>query len=124
LQVAVACKTHNEERQVDYPVENIAVSAGSSAPKTPTTAREKLPKAEVVVETLFLFEKNSRWGYRTKAGDQVIAPVFLMATDFSKEGMAAVVDEQGWAWIDQKGEVIARPFVFDNGPDYFREGLA
>jgi hypothetical protein len=47
-----------------------------------------------------------------------------MAKAFSPEGIAAVVDEEGWAYIDRSGRIVIRPFVFDNGPDYFAEGLA
>lgn len=70
------------------------------------------------------FEKEGRWGYRNAGGGIVIRPRFKMADAFTPEGVAAVVDEKGWAYIDMKGEVILRPFVFDNGPDYFKENLA
>lgn len=69
------------------------------------------------------FEAGERWGY--KSGDAVvIAPTFLMAEPFSKGGLAAVVDDQGWALINAKGSVVLRPFVVDNGPDAFADGLA
>jgi hypothetical protein len=70
------------------------------------------------------FEQNSLWGYRDKAGKIVIPPRFIFARAFSSEGIAAVVDDQGWAYINEKGWVVVRPLVFDNGPDYFSDGLA
>ena len=70
------------------------------------------------------FEKDGKWGYAGSRGEVVIPPRFLIAQDFSSEGIAAIVDQAGWAYIDRTGAVIIRPFVFDNGPDYFREGLA
>lgn len=73
---------------------------------------------------LILFEQNKKWGYMNESGSVVIEPQFIIAHDFSPEGIAAVVDESGWAYIDKKGKVVIRPFIFDNGPDYFREGLA
>jgi hypothetical protein len=38
--------------------------------------------------------------------------------------MAAVVDDTGWVYIDKNGVRVIRPYVFDNGPDYFSENLA
>lgn len=70
------------------------------------------------------FEANGRWGYRSATGAVLIPPRFVMAQEFSPEGIAAVVDERGWAYIDAKGKLIVRPYVFDNGPDYFEQDLA
>jgi len=70
------------------------------------------------------FEKGGQWGYRDHRGKVIIAPRFQVAQEFSSRGIAAVVDDAGWAYIDQRGNVLIRPFIFDNGPDYFREGLA
>ena len=73
---------------------------------------------------LLPFEKNGRWGYKTAQGKVAIEPRFAIAKAFSSEGIAAVVDEEGWAYINRSGRIVIRPFVFDNGPDYFAEGLA
>ncbi len=70
------------------------------------------------------FEKGSKWGYKNASGEVVILPQFDMANDFSPDGIAAVVDDKGWAYINGKGKTVIRPFVIDNGPDYFKEGLA
>jgi hypothetical protein len=70
------------------------------------------------------FEQSGLWGYRTPAGKPVIEPRFEVALPFSPEGIAAVVDREGWAYIDRTGAILIRPYVFDNGPDYFQEGLA
>jgi len=75
-------------------------------------------------EGFSLFEKQGKWGYKDGQGRVVIDARFHAAQDFLRGGIAAVVDERGWAYIDQKGCVLIRPFVFDNGPDYFQEGLA
>jgi len=69
------------------------------------------------------FEQDGHWGY--KLGRKVvIEPRFAMAQRFSHEGIAAVVDERGWAYIDRSGQFVIRPLAVDNGPDYFQEGLA
>ena len=83
-------------------------------PKTSPHAQKKL----------FRFEKDEKWGYMDGQGKVVIEPKFIIANDFSPEGLAAVVDDRGWAYIDKKGNTVIRPFIFDNGPDEFREGLA
>src|SRR5512142_1792512 len=72
---------------------------------------------------LIPFEKDGKWGYRSSGGEVIIPPRYEMARAFSG-GIAAVVDDQGWAYIDHAGRVVLRPVVVDNGPDYFREGLA
>jgi len=70
------------------------------------------------------FEKNGKWGYQDDRGRTVITAQFIIASDFSRAGIAAVVDDSGWVYINRRGEKMIRPFVFDNGPDYFSEGLA
>jgi len=70
------------------------------------------------------FEKNGRWGYQDNTGKVVIPPRYQVAQEFSREGIAAVADQKGWAYIDTGGNVIIRPLVVDNGPDYFAEDLA
>ena len=65
------------------------------------------------------------WGYRDARGAVVIEPRFLVAQDFSAHGIAAVADAVGWKIIDQRGAVlIPQPYLVDNGPDPFQEGLA
>jgi len=73
---------------------------------------------------LAAFEKDGLWGYRDAGGKSVIPPRYQVAREFSPEGIAAVVDDQGWAYIGTAGQLVIRPLVFDNGPDYFQEGLA
>lgn len=75
-------------------------------------------------EKLIPFEQAGTWGYKNTSGQVLIKPHFTMAKAFSPEGIAAVVDETGWAYINEKGETVIRPFVIDNGPDYFKDGLA
>ncbi len=78
------------------------------------------------MEPLFPFEDPGThlWGYRNPRGAVVIAPRFSVAQDFSNRGIAAVADESGWKYINRQGKTIIRPYLLDNGPDPFREGLA
>ena len=73
---------------------------------------------------LSLFEENGKFGYKDQTNQIVIKPRFIVAMDFSEAGIAAVVDSTGWAYIDTLGQIVIRPFVYDNGPDYFSESLA
>jgi hypothetical protein len=84
------------------------------------------PCTVAAMEALLPFEDQTThlWGYRTSGGAVMIEPRFLIAEQFSHHGMAAVVDESGWQYIDGQGSAVIRPFVFDNGPDPFHEGLA
>ncbi len=70
------------------------------------------------------FKENEKYGYKDAHGKVIIAPVFIIANEFSKEGIASVLDQDGWAFINMTGDIIVRPFVIDNGPDYFLEGVA
>lgn len=70
------------------------------------------------------FEEDGKYGFRMQGGSFIlIEPRYQFATDFTADGIAAVVDEEGWAWIDRSSAVRARPHVVDNGPDYFSEGF-
>jgi hypothetical protein len=70
------------------------------------------------------FEQNGLWGYRNVDDEVIIEPSFYMALEFNSYGLAAVVDDSGWLYINLFSEKIIRPYVIDNGPDFFREGLA
>ena len=43
---------------------------------------------------------------------------------YDQYGHALVQDAQGWVYVDKAGHAVVRPYIFDNGPDYFEEGLA
>ena len=67
--------------------------------------------------------ESNLWGYRTD-GQIAIPPKYYIATDFNEYGIAAVADSSGWRYIDTDGNLVVTPFLFDNGPDPFVEGLA
>lgn len=76
-------------------------------------------------QKLIRFQKHDLMGYKDGRGRVRISARFILADEFSKEGIAAVLDDDGWAFIDRSGRVLVEtPFIFDNGPDYFVEGLA
>jgi hypothetical protein len=76
------------------------------------------------IDVLRPFEEGGRWGYLNGSGQVMIPPRYVVAGEFSAEGLAAVADQQKWMYIDRTGQTVIEPYIFDNGPDYFVEGLA
>ncbi len=74
----------------------------------------------------FLDPTSGLYGYQTSAGKTIIAPQFSMAFDFSKYGIADVYMDASREWlkIDKSGKTIVNSFFFDNGPDYYVNGLS
>lgn len=73
---------------------------------------------------LKLFEDNGLYGYMDQNNHIIIDAQYPAAMKFTENGIAAVADSSGWAYIDKLGNILIRPYIFDNGPDYFSEGLA
>ena len=80
----------------------------------------------VAMDSIVPFEDplSHLWGYKDAGVTVLLAPSYSVAQEFSSEGIAAVADQSGWMYIDTKGKILIRPFIFDNGPDPFQEGLA
>jgi hypothetical protein len=70
------------------------------------------------------FEEGERSGYKDAHGKVVIPARFWIAESFGENAIATVADDKGFAWIDRKGRVVARPWVVDNDSDPFYEGLS
>lgn len=73
---------------------------------------------------LITFQENEKWGFKDEKGTVMIKTQFIIAHNFLSTGIVAVVDSIGWAYINTEGNVVIRPFIYDNGPDYFSEGFA
>jgi len=73
---------------------------------------------------LVAFEEDEKWGYKNNQGQVMIPPTYHLAGQFNPYGIAAVVDDSGWVYISMNGRQLLRPYIIDNGPDYFHEGLA
>jgi hypothetical protein len=82
--------------------------------------------AALPAETPSQFEDPATqfWGYRNARGKVVIEPRFTVAQAFSERGIAAVADASGWQIVDRNGRLLVRPYLLDDGPDPFEEGLA
>jgi hypothetical protein len=70
------------------------------------------------------FEENQIWGYRNTNGHVIIKPAYHVVFPFNQYGIAAVADDSGWVYINMNGKYILKPYIVDNGPDNFSEGLA
>jgi len=73
---------------------------------------------------LKLFEADGLYGFMDQHDRVVIDAQYPAAMEFSEFGIAAVADSSGWTYIDTQGNMLIRPFIYDNGPDYFSEGLS
>ncbi len=74
--------------------------------------------------TAYYEPHSDRYGYSSCAGEIATLAIYRVAGEFSELGLAAVVDDTGWQYIDRFGATRVRPYIFDNGPDPFVEGLA
>ena len=84
----------------------------------------KIKKKPIVYTEISVFEKNNLFGYKTSKDSILLEAQYLVATSFSEKGIALVTDQKSMKYINWKGEILVEPFVFDNGVDYFKEGLA
>lgn len=91
--------------------------AGSASDTTSSPPPEPVPYPSP-------FERDDLWGFRFADGRVVIEPRFVMAQPFTAGGIAAVVDDTGWVYVDTSGNAVIRPHAVDNGPDYFADGRA
>lgn len=83
------------------------VNAGAATAPAMTGLQAGFGSGRRIVPTLFAFIL-------------VLVPVFSPVA----QGQSLTQDEQGWVYVDEKGKAVLRPFIYDNGPDYFEEGLA
>jgi hypothetical protein len=69
-------------------------------------------------------EDTGLWGFKDENEKIIIKPQFYFAYDFTGN-IAAVALHDGWYYIDKSGNILKiRSFIYDNGPDYFKEDLA
>jgi hypothetical protein len=68
---------------------------------------------------------EEKYGFKTKAGQVVIAAQYHHAYPFTPGGVASVIDgKTPFVFIDTSGKVIGKAHEYDNGPDYYQEGFA
>ena len=62
-------------------------------------------------------------GYKDSFGKIVINAKFSSAYPDTLYSMAIVLKNGEWIGIDSNEKIILKPFIYDNGPDYIKEGL-
>jgi len=72
------------------------------------------------VDEPVIYEDSGMLGYQNSDGSPAISARFVIAGNFNSCGYAYA---DGF-YIDTEGNRTLRPLNFDNGPDYFSEGLA
>lgn len=106
----------------------------------PCFAKESAKK-----ELLFLYQdkQTQYFGFKNRSGKIIIParydgvmgcsqgqPLFMpnktnsAYNSYAFENMVAVYKNQNYWWIDRTGKTLYESFFFDNGPDYFHQGLS
>lgn len=62
-------------------------------------------------------------GFKYRNGKKVIQAKFNQVYSDTMYNMAIILKDGEWVGIDRAEDVILKPFIFDNGPDYEEEGL-
>ncbi len=96
----------------------------SCSPKKGDETTTKKPRYELPSSYLVPYYESGKAGFKNTEGEVIIPARFFHTTGFDGSPIAPVVDDDGWAYINTQGDILFRPFVYDNGPDYFSEGLA
>ncbi len=84
------------------------------------------PDSDESVVPIPFEDARGRFGFRNATGKVVIPPMFSVAGEFEGRPapVAFVADDTAWRCIDTRGQTLALPYVFDNGPDPLISGRA
>lgn len=97
------------------------------AAATPAAHDPKMADANGVVATdLLMFEDGDLVGFKHSESGKIILPAqYQFSYGFeASSGLAAVVDKDGWYYINVTGARVYKPYIYDNGPDYPSDGLS
>lgn len=62
-------------------------------------------------------------GFKSRNGKIIIKAKFNYSYTDTLYSMAIVLKNSEWVGIDRNEKIILKPFIYDNGPDYVKEGL-
>lgn len=70
-------------------------------------------------------EEKGKYGYKDKKGRVIIPAQFSLTHPFYSHGGVANVYMGGHTWykINKKGDILFQSYFYDNGPDYYHQGL-
>lgn len=124
LSVILACGSRTAEPP---PAQAAKPAPSVTAPTTPATPAPTPPAAPKRPDTTGwqTFEgPDGKIGFKDAGGKIVLPARYATADGFSPAGVACVADDVGWTCIDGSGAEVLKPYLFDNGPDPFSDGLA
>jgi len=82
---------------------------------------------KIAADYLVSFSDNSSgkdlYGFKTIKGKIIIQPRYVHTGTEKMYSIAFVVLNDHWVAINRRDSVLLTPFIFDNGPDYVKEGL-
>ena len=58
---------------------------------------------------LFAFKEKSKWGFKDKEGNTIVAPKYEMVTEFNNYGFAGIKSNGKWGVINQDGTIVKEP---------------
>ncbi|MGN5537861.1 MULTISPECIES: WG repeat-containing protein [unclassified Alcaligenes] len=89
-----------------------------------TSARTEMPLC--MAGAICTIVRRVQAGLRAEGLFWIQALFLLLTFTFgtSAYSQRLIQDEHGWVYVNHRGEALLRPFIYDNGPDYFEEGLA
>ena len=70
------------------------------------------------------FVEKGVWGYKYESGKMAVKPKYIVALDYTSQGLATAMDEEGWVYLDTKCNEIARCFEVGQLPDPFSDDRA
>lgn len=129
LSVIFACGSRTAEPAPAAAAKPAAPTPAAATPDAPTTApapkAPEPPAPRPDTAGWQVFEgPDGKYGFKDAGGKVVLPPRYAVADGFSPAGVACVADDAGWSCIDGAGATVLRPYLFDNGPDPFSDGLA
>ena len=89
--------------------------------------QEALPNTVTLTRyphSLAPFTQDNRIGFRSiTSGEIIVEPKYTQSITLGK-GLISVYTNGKWKVLDNGGKETLEIFTYDNGPDYFKEGLA
>lgn len=89
-----------------------------------TTSFGQKAKANYLIAFSDSSSGQELWGFKTISGQIAIKPKYehVLGTDTLYD-FAFVTLNYKWVAINKQDSIILTPYIFDNGPDYFENGL-
>ena len=81
-----------------------------------SNGEQKTEKDILVDNTLFAVNKDGKWGFEDKDGNEKVECVYDYVTEFNRYGFAGIKKDGLWGVIDEEGNIICEcKYNFDMG---------